>query len=84
MSHVTPMQTSFNGGELSPRIRDRIDLAVRQIGAEEMDGWLPTLQGPAEACAGPIYLSDAPAGKLRLQAYVFNATQSYGLIFSAG
>lgn len=79
MSHVTPLQSSFNGGELSPNLHNRIDLAVRQIGVKEMKGWIPKLQGPAETCPGTVYIAASRAAKKRLIPYVFNATQSYVL-----
>lgn len=82
MSHVTPVQSSFNGGELSPRVRDRIDLSVRQIGVKTMLGWLPTVQGSAEACPGTVRMAGAPSGAIRLIPYVFNTTQSYIIILT--
>lgn len=77
MSHVTPLQSSFNGGELSPRLRDRIDLSVRQIGVEKMLGYLPLLQGAAEACPGTVHIAAARDDNVRIIPYIFNATQSY-------
>lgn len=84
MSHVTPMQSSFNGGELSPRMGARIDQAIRQIAVKKMDGWLPLLQGPAEACPGTLRVAAAKVVDFVLVPFGFNVTQHYVLEISAG
>jgi hypothetical protein len=76
MAVGTPAQASFNGGELSPRILARIDQSMRSIGVRRMHGWLPLLQGPAEACPGTIFVAKAKAA-CALKTYEFNATQGY-------
>ncbi len=77
MSTVTPLQSSFNGGALSPRVHHRPELAIRSIGVEKMLGWLPLLQGSAEACPGTIRVAGARAPVMRLIPYIFNETQAY-------
>ena len=65
MSRVSPIQNSFNGGELSPFMLGRTDHEVYDISAEAMVGWIPRPQGPLEACPGFEYIGTA-AGPCRL------------------
>lgn len=76
MAVVTPAQASFNGGELSPRILSRYDQNITSIAVKKMLGWLPLLQGPAEACPGTLFVAKAK-GPHRLIPYEFNVTQGY-------
>lgn len=76
MTTVTPGQFSFNGGEQSPRFAGRVDQSVRSIGAKKMRGWLPLLQGPAEAAPGTIRVA-AAKGPCVLIPFEFNVTQGY-------
>ena len=76
MGDVTPAQTSFNGGEISPRLGDRVDQAIRSIGLKSMLGYLPLLQGPAEAAPGTIYVTWGK-GPFRNIPFEFNTTQGY-------
>lgn len=83
MAYVTPMQTSFNGGEISPRMTGRIDQRVYAISLAEMVGFMPVLQGPAIAAPGTYYVADA-AGPVRLIPFVPFVTQGYIVEASAG
>ncbi|MCP3730438.1 hypothetical protein M9978_08350 [Sphingomonas sp. MG17] len=76
MAFVTPAQSSFNGGEQSPRILSRIDQSVRSIAVKSMSGWLPLLSGVAEACPGTIFVAKAK-GPCRLIPFEFQRTQGY-------
>lgn len=76
MGDVTPAQTSFNGGELSPRLGDRIDQSIRSIGLKSMLGFLPLLQGPAEAAPGTLFVAWAK-GAFRNIPFEYNSTQGY-------
>jgi hypothetical protein len=76
MAVVTPALTSFNAGEISPRLWQRFDQNIRSIGVKRMDGWLPLLQGPAEACPGTLFVAKAK-GPFRAIPYEFNVTQGY-------
>lgn len=49
---VLDPRTSFNGGELSPLIAGRVDVAKFANGNTRMEGFLPTTQGPAIARPG--------------------------------
>lgn len=84
MSHASPAQISFNGGETSPLVVARLDQRHREIACKKMLGWLPRLQGPAEACPGTIDQGALRAAHAIPIPYVFNRTQSYVIEASAG
>lgn len=79
---LTAIQTSFNAGEVSPRVQGRIDLAFYGNALEKMRGFLPTIEGPAVAAPGTIYVENA-AGPTRLIPFEFNTTQAYIIEASA-
>lgn len=76
MANVTPPFTSFNAGEISPLLEQRTDQNVRSISVSKMVGWLPTLQGPAEAAPGTLLIAEAE-GEERLIPFEYNETQGY-------
>ncbi|MGF7151322.1 hypothetical protein FHS96_004985 [Sphingomonas zeicaulis] len=76
MGRASPVQTSFNGGELSPRLWGRNDQAIYGLGVKEMLGFVPVLQGPAVAAPGLRYVEHA-RGPARLIPFEYNVTQSY-------
>lgn len=81
MSRVTPTQASFNGGEVSERLRARIDQQFYGIALAEMTGFAPLVEGPAEACPGTIYVAAEP-GPFRAVRFEYSATQGHVLAFS--
>jgi len=72
---------SFNGGEISRRLSARIDQAIYSIAVEDMTGFAPLLEGPAEAMPGTIHVAQAP-GAVRLFRFEYNTTQ--GHVIEAG
>lgn len=72
------MQTSFNGGELSPLMMGRADHDMWGISLKTMVGWLPRPQGPAEACPGTRFLGWCK-GPCRLIRFEPDVLQSYVL-----
>jgi hypothetical protein len=83
MAQVAPIQTSFNGGALSPRMRGRVDQAVYANSCSAMVGVIPLLQGPAEFAPGTIFVAQAK-GAARLIPFEFNVTQGYQIEAGAG
>jgi hypothetical protein len=67
---------SFNGGEISPRLRGRVDQSVYGIALERMLGWLPTIEGAAVAAPGTHYV-EAAAGPCRLFPFELRPTEGY-------
>lgn len=76
MSAVTPLQASFNGGELSRRMDGRVDQSVRSIALRTMLGYLPLMQGPAEAAPGTVFVAKCKGNSIPIP-FEFNVTQSY-------
>lgn len=76
MTVVAPIQDSFNGGVLSPRMYARVSQSIYANSLKSMVGFIPLLQGPAEAAPGTIYVAHAK-GAARLIPFEFNVTQGY-------
>ena len=76
---AAPIQTAFNGGELSPLIRGRVDVAKYANGCERMQGFIPTIQGPAIARPGFRYVAEvkASADRTWLMRFERSADDSY-------
>jgi hypothetical protein len=81
MSRVSPAQTSFNGGEVSQRLRARIDQSLYGISCAAMVGFAPLVEGPAEAMPGTIHVAQA-LGPCRLVRFEYSTTQGHVLEFS--
>jgi hypothetical protein len=71
--------TSFNGGELSPRMLGRVDQAIYQISAAEMLNFVPTVEGPAVKRAGFRHIRAADVTGAWLSPFIFSVTQAYVL-----
>lgn len=54
---ASPWQ-SFNGGELSPRMRGRFDLPAYTNGASQMENFIPRVQGPITRRSGTRYVAE--------------------------
>lgn len=76
MSRVSPIQTNFNGGELSPYMWGRIDHEVYGISTAAMVGWIPRPQGGMEACPGFEFIGKA-LGPCRLIPFEPYVTQGH-------
>lgn len=83
MAQVTPAQVSFNAGEVSGRLRARIDQSLYAIAVSEMIGFAPLVEGPAEAMPGTIHVDEAP-GPFREVEFEYSTTQGHVLEFSHG
>lgn len=55
---VSPIQTSFAGGERSPRVRGRVDTEVYRNGLAECRNFMPLPQGPLLMRAGSVYAGE--------------------------
>jgi hypothetical protein len=83
MSKVLEPRTSFNGGELSPLIAGRIDVAKFSNGCTRMEGFLPTTQGPAIARPGFRHVAEVKtsANRTWLIRFERSTDQTYMLEF---
>lgn len=55
---VSPIQTSFAGGERSPRVRGRVDTEVYRNGLAECTNFQALPQGPLLMRAGSVYVGE--------------------------
>lgn len=81
-----PIQTQFNGGELSPFITGRVDTAKYVGGCFRMLGFIPTIPGPAIASPGTWFVQEAKNSddRIWLMRFEFAADDSYMLEFGDG
>lgn len=81
MARASVIQNQFTRGELSPRMRGRIDLAQYYQGCRTMQNWLPLSHGGATVRPGLRYVAatkDADEAS-RLLSFVFNVSDTYAL-----
>ncbi|GAA0504750.1 hypothetical protein [Pigmentiphaga daeguensis] len=65
MPKASPIITSFDGGELSPLIGGRVDLAKFANGCYLLENFLPLVQGPARRRGGTRYVVSVKDSTLR-------------------
>lgn len=84
MSRAHGIKTSFNGGELSPLLAGRPDLARYGTGCRELLNMLPTVQGPARRRGGSRFVSavKTPSARAWMARFEYSRTQAYVLEFS--
>lgn len=84
MTLQRPIATSFNGGELSPRMGGRVDTAIYAVGVETAENFVPTVEGAIVKRPGFEYIRPAAASATWLTAFRFNLTQQYVIEWSEG
>lgn len=80
---ASPIQSSFNSGELSPRLEGRVDIGKYASGAKRMEGYIPLIQGPAMRRGGTRFVAEVKDSTKRtwLVRFEFNTQQAYELEF---
>lgn len=80
---ASPIQTSFNGGELTPMLAGRVDIAKYANGCKRMEGFLPLVQGPAITRPGTSFVAEVKNSTERswLLRFEFSVEDSYILEF---
>lgn len=84
MPKVSPMQTSFGGGEFSPLLNGQVDLDRYRQALERCLNYIPSLQGGLVRRSGSEYIASSKtgtAGAIRLIPFEFSTTQAYILEF---
>lgn len=85
---INDIQTSFAGGELSPQLYARVDLAKYQVGAALLRNFFSDYRGGATNRAGTEFIADiserAAFGDQRLIPFIVSSEASYVLVFSEG
>lgn len=83
MPKVSPIQTSFAGGEIGPQLEGRVDLEDYAQSVKRMEGFIPTIQGPAVRSAGTRFVREVKSSSNRtwFVRFEFNVEQAYVLEF---
>lgn len=83
MARVAQLQNNFNGGEISPLMFGRTDLASYKNGLKTCLNFVPLLQGPAQRRPGTGHIVGVKTNSkaTRLVRFEFNTTQAYILEF---
>lgn len=83
MPRVAYIQTNFTAGELSPRLRARVNWEKYPNGVETMENFLIQTHGPAAKRPGLRYVAGVKthSKKVRLIPFEFSVSQSYVLEF---
>ncbi len=88
----TPIQTAFSGGEISPRLRGRVDADIYKKALGRAENWMITPQGSALLRPGTTLVATAPttAGKIlplpvpRGPGYILELSDRQARILSGG
>ena len=83
MASANPLVQAFNAGRLGPRLQARVDLAKYQAGCNELENFIPTVQGPAVKRPGTRFALDAKYTdkNVRLVSFEYSREQAYMLEF---
>lgn len=85
MPRVSPIQSAFNAGELSPLIHQgRSEVSKYKAGLVTCLNYLPLIQGPLTRRPGTYFVAptkNSGSKKSRLVAFEFSTTQAYVLEF---
>lgn len=83
MAKVSPIQNSFNAGELSPQLKGRADLDKYKNGCDTLENFLPQIFGPARKRPGTRFVIETKdsSKRSRLVPFEFNLTQAFALEF---
>ena len=83
MVKISPIQSNFNGGEVSPLVYGRPDLDKYQTGLRTCKNFIPLLQGPVERRPGTAHIVECETSseKSRLVRFEFSTEQAYQIEF---
>ena len=83
MVRSNPIQNNFNGGEISPLLKNRFDLQVYQNGLDKCRNFIPRVQGCLSRRPGTFFIKEVKDSDNRthLQPFVFNNDEAFILEF---
>lgn len=87
MPKASPIQASFNAGKWGPLLQGRVDLEKYQSACNELQNFIPTVQGPILKRSGFRFLKPVKdqSKKSRLVPFEFSTEQAYVLeLFEGG
>lgn len=79
MAKASPMQNSFNAGELSPQLKGRADLEKYRNGCDTMTNFFPQIHGPARKRPGTRFVREVKDSTkaVRLIPFEYSTEQAY-------
>lgn len=79
MAKVSPIQTNFNRGEVTPLVYGRVDLEQYRAGVKLCRNMIPLVQGGLTGRPGTYFVEEVKvsAKKTRLIPFEFSTTQAY-------
>ena len=84
MPKSSPIQTSFNAGELSPLLEGRVDINKYSNGCYEMQNMLATVQGPAFKRPGTKFIQSVKTAGNRTALIPFRVSRDTNYIIEVG
>lgn len=83
MPKVSPIQTNFNGGEISSLLYGRPDIDRYKTGLKTCLNFIPLIQGPVERRPGTVFMKEVKdsSASTRIIRFEFSTTQAYILEF---
>lgn len=83
MTKVSPIQSNFNGGEISPLLYGRPDIDKYATGLKTCKNFVPLVQGPVERRPGSMFVAEVKdsSKSTRVVRFEFSTTQAYILEF---
>ncbi len=84
MASISTIQSTFNGGEFSPRLLGQVNIEKYSAAVETLRNFIVTPQGGVIRRSGTKFIYEVPASLAftRLVPFVYSTTQSYVLEFS--
>tara|TARA_B110000444_G_scaffold188886_1_gene178266 strand:- start:1138 stop:3177 length:2040 start_codon:yes stop_codon:yes gene_type:complete len=83
MAKVTPIQTNFTGGEISPRLRGRVDLTKYTSSLAHCENFVVFPHGGVTKRSGTRFVAEVKdsSKQTRLVPFIFSTVQAYVLEF---
>ena len=83
MAKVTPIQTNFTGGEISPRLLGRVDLTKYTSSMQRCENFICFPHGGITKRSGTRFIAEVKdsSKKVRLIPFIFSTVQAYILEF---
>lgn len=86
MAKASPIQSAFNGGELSPLLDGRSDVDKYRVGCSVLENFIPTVQGPIVRRGGTRYIGEVKdsADQTWFIPFQYSPTSSYMIEVGSG
>lgn len=83
MAKVSPLQSNFSGGEISPIVYGRVDAERYKVSLATCKNYIPFIQGGVTRRPGTYFVSAVKnsSKKTRLVSFEFSTTQAYVIEF---